>query len=167
MRTNLQNALAKVLQDLSGKFRESQEGYLKELSLRNQKGKSSLDNDPTTLEPIAYVDQGFNQQQMQWANNNYQEIVERDRELRAVAKSIRELAEIFNDLAVLVVDQGTLLDRIDYNIEQASHHTEEAVKEIDQAEKRSKTSRLLSCIMLLCTLIVVMSVLLIIRLATR
>ena len=34
------------------------------------------------------------------------------------AQSIEELSEIFKELAVLVIDQGTILDRIDFNMEQ-------------------------------------------------
>ena len=41
---------------------------------------------------------------------------ERDEEIVRIAKSIEELAAIFKELAVLVIDQGTILDRIDYNM---------------------------------------------------
>ncbi len=40
--------------------------------------------------------------------------------LHILAKSIEELSVIFKELAVLVIDQGTVLDRIDYNMEQVS-----------------------------------------------
>lgn len=36
-------------------------------------------------------------------------------------KSIEDLSTIFKELAVLVIDQGTILDRIDYNMEQVRH----------------------------------------------
>lgn len=45
-------------------------------------------------------------------------IRDRDQEIVAIAKSIEELSQIFKELAVLVIDQGTVLDRIDYNMEQ-------------------------------------------------
>ena len=38
--------------------------------------------------------------------------------LSCLAQSIEELSEIFKELAVLVIDQGTILDRIDFNMEQ-------------------------------------------------
>ena len=39
---------------------------------------------------------------------------------RQVAESVNDLADIFKEIQVLVIDQGTVLDRIDYNIEQAA-----------------------------------------------
>lgn len=46
---------------------------------------------------------------------------ERDREVRNILQSINDLAQIMKDLSVLVIDQGTILDRIDYNMEMVSH----------------------------------------------
>ncbi len=45
-------------------------------------------------------------------------------------QSINELAVIFKELSTLVVDQGTILDRIDYNIEVAATHVEKGHKEL-------------------------------------
>ena len=48
------------------------------------------------------------------------QVAKRDREINSIVESIEELSQIFKELAVLVIDQGTVLDRIDYNMEQVS-----------------------------------------------
>jgi syntaxin 16 len=45
------------------------------------------------------------------------------------------IAEIFRELQTLVIDQGTLLDRIDYNVEQMSVNVKSAVRELDKVKK--------------------------------
>ena len=62
-------------------------------------------------------------------------IDQREREVTQIAKSIHQLAEIFRDLQTLVIDQGTLLDRIDYNIEQTAVQVKEATVELDKVIK--------------------------------
>ncbi len=47
---------------------------------------------------------------------------ERDVEIKKICQSIEELAEVFKELATLVIDQGTIIDRIDYNMEQVCPH---------------------------------------------
>jgi methyl-accepting chemotaxis protein len=59
-------------------------------------------------------------------------IQRRDREIQEITRSISDLATIFQELQTLVIDQGTLLDRIDYNIEQVHTHTHRAVEELDK-----------------------------------
>jgi syntaxin 16 len=73
-----------------------------------------------------------------------------------IAKSIEELANIFKELAVLVIDQGTILDRIDYNMENAVEAATEGVKELTKAEEHQKNSMSVKCIILLVVLIIIM-----------
>eukprot|EP00438_Fugacium_kawagutii_P005818 Skav230521 [mRNA] locus=scaffold4943:110791:111009:+ [translate_table: standard] len=47
-------------------------------------------------------------------------------EIDHIASSIADLHCIFKELAVHVIDQGSILDRIDYNIEQATTGPERA-----------------------------------------
>lgn len=64
--------------------------------------------------------------------NNEAIIDQREREINQIAKSIHQLAEIFRDLQTLVIDQGTMLDRIDYNIEQTAVQVKHATVELDK-----------------------------------
>lgn len=56
--------------------------------------------------------------------------MQREEAIRQIARSINELASIFKDLSVLVIEQGTILDRIDYNLEQTEHNVERAISEL-------------------------------------
>ena len=49
---------------------------------------------------------------------NSRQVEQRDEEIRKIVESLAGLQGIFKDLANLVADQGTILDRIDYNMEQ-------------------------------------------------
>lgn len=72
----------------------------------------------------------------------------------AVQKSINELAELFKDLAVLLVEQGTILDRIDYNIEHAGEKIGQSVAELKQAEKYQKKTGYKLCMLVLLFIII-------------
>ena len=80
-----------------------------------------------------------------------------------VAESVSELADVFKEIHVLVIDQGTILDRIDYNIEQASDRVGLAVKELNKANEYQKRSRTMLCIYLLLLLCGAMVVVLILK----
>ena len=92
-----------------------------------------------------------------------QGVNQRDVEITRIAKSIEELAEIFKELAVLVIDQGTILDRIDFNMESAVDHATVGNKELAKAETSQKNALPMRCIILLVVLIAIMLVVLIVK----
>jgi syntaxin 16 len=81
---------------------------------------------------------------------------QRDEEITRIAKSIEELAQIFRELAVLVIDQGTILDRIDYNMENAVEHAKSGLAEVVKAEEHQKNAMATKCIIVLVLLIIIM-----------
>ena len=78
-----------------------------------------------------------------------------------------ELAEIFKEIQVLVIDQGTILDRIDYNIEQAADRVSHAVVELKKANEYQKKSRAMLCIYVLLLLCGLMIIILVIKNASK
>lgn len=102
------------------------------------------------------MDQGMTQQQIMLIDDTEELVNQRDEEITRIAKSIEELAAIFKELAVLVIDQGTILDRIDYNMETAVEHAKEGVKQLTAAEENQKNAMPFRCIIVLVLLIILM-----------
>ncbi len=85
-----------------------------------------------------------------------QNVDQREAEIQNIVKSIEELAQIFKELAVLVIDQGTILDRIDYNMENAVEHIQQGIGELDKAVVYQKNAMPVKCITVLVLLIIIM-----------
>ena len=70
------------------------------------------------------------QMELQQTSSSSNAVDQRVNEITGIAQSIAELADLFKDLSVLVIDQGTLLDRVDYNIEKMAVDVEAAAEEL-------------------------------------
>ena len=88
---------------------------------------------------------------------------QRESEITRIAKSIEELAQIFKELAVLVIDQGTILDRIDYNMESAVEHVKKGKDNIVDAVQHQKNALPMRCIIALVVLIAIMLIVLVVK----
>ena len=64
----------------------------------------------------------------------------RDTQLGILLNSMDNLASTFNDLKNLVLEQGTILDRIDYNIDEAALHTAKGKQHLINASELQKKS---------------------------
>ena len=148
IRRNIQSSMAKQLQDYSFEFRGMQKTYMSKLKEKKHgsEGGGFFAGDEPTAKP---VDTGFNDVQLEMLRNYEKDVNQRDQEISAIAKSIEELATIFKELSVLVIDQGTVLDRIDYNMEQVVDKVEAGVDELEKAVKYQKSSRPVWCIVIL------------------
>ncbi|KAG0150841.1 hypothetical protein CROQUDRAFT_668204 [Cronartium quercuum f. sp. fusiforme G11] len=155
---NVQIALATKVQNLSGLFQKRQRTYLTQL--KGFQGYSTTNNHfvieddpPPSRSTFHNSDQQQQQQQQQTYKSANEDLIhQRDREIEGIAQSIAELADMFKDLGNLVLDQGTLLDRIDYNVEQMATDVRGAVDELKVATKyqaRSGKCRLIFLLILL------------------
>ena len=159
---NVVSSLASSLQTLSTQFKQAQSDYLKKLKSREERSRffafEPLDSNAD--DRYSSYDQGFSDAQMQALMDNTDMVEEREREISNIVQSITELNSIFRDLAQMIVDQGTVLDRIDYNVEHASFRTEQGLKQLQKAETYQKKNRKMMCIIVLGIIASVMFVLL-------
>lgn len=51
-----------------------------------------------------------------------------------VVESVNDLAQIMKDLSALVIDQGTIVDRIDYNIQNVATTVEDGLKQLQKVK---------------------------------
>ncbi|OAE29301.1 hypothetical protein AXG93_3102s1270 [Marchantia polymorpha subsp. ruderalis] len=181
LRKNVQRSLATDLQSLSMDFRKLQKGYLGKLRLQ-EAGQSGADismgfsqqrsredddefSDVMTLPGFVValkdqwsspsdilVMQGFSTTQLSQLKQNEAMSAEREREITQIVESVNDLAQIMKDLSVLVIDQGTIVDRIDYNITNVSASVEQGVRELVKAEETQKKGGMVLCVMVLIAL---------------
>lgn len=164
VRRNIQRSLATRLQELSGNFRGTQRSYLAKLQKKKKEteGEGFGGNNDGGVE-VEDIDPGFSEYQQEMIRANVDDIDQRDQEIMEIAKSIEDLAIVFKELAVLVIDQGTILDRIDYNMEVAVDRVDQGVVQLEKARKYQKASRPLKCICFLVVVIVILIIMLIVK----
>lgn len=172
IRGNLQKRFATPLQSLSLNFRKRQKAYLEKLrQLRESYGEDEqmvsvpLHDASTSSSSIAKITrtptfdekshpdettaQHTSQSQLLMVENAAVLADERKRELTRVAHNINDLATLVKDIAALVVDQGTVLDRIDYNLEETRMKTMAGTRELRIAENNQRRRHALCCIIIL------------------
>ncbi|XP_066558226.1 syntaxin-16 isoform X1 [Amia ocellicauda] len=161
---NVLSSLAQSLQELSTGFRHTQSSYLKRMKNREERSKHFFDTSGPLVEEDeddALYDRGFTDDQLVLVEQNTVLVEEREREIRQIVQSISDLNEIFRDLASMVVEQGTVLDRIDFNVEQACVKTEDGLKQLQKAEQYQKKNRKMLVIFILFVIVIVLILVLI------
>lgn len=154
--TNVQQSIAAELQKLSQEFRKQQKGYLQRLRKQQEVVSLSPTFGGSLLDDGGDYNSGFTESQILKSRESENLVAEREKDIQSIVRSVEELATIMRDLSVLVIDQGSVVDRIDYNMEQVATHVEEGVKELVKAEKHQKSSRMMLCIMFLFCACIVM-----------
>jgi len=119
---------------------------------------------PSMLE--SETDKSYSQKTLQTQTtltSNDAAIMQREREITDIAQGIIELADIFKELQTMIIDQGTMLDRIDYNVERMAVDVKAADKELKVASGYQRKGTKRRIIFLLILLVVGMIILLIVK----
>ena len=138
MAANVQMGLAGKVQDLSNTFRKKQSSYLRLLrgpgtpSIAGSASSRNGDHDGIlSVADDERLSQSLLHARVTGIGQNV--VDQRTNEITSIAQSISDLADMFKDLSSLVIDQGTLLDRVDYNVEVLVGETKGAVRELEAA----------------------------------
>lgn len=177
MAKNLKMSLASRVGDVSTLFRKKQSAYLKKM--RALGGMSSpLDRSGTPLAQNPYTDPAMmdsetdrsaaqstllQSAQVRRRGNMDAQIDQREREIEKIAQGVIDLSNLFQEINTMVIDQGTVLDRIDYNVERTAEHVKEADKELKVATGYQKKGTRRKIILLLILIVVGMFILLLIK----
>ena len=132
IKSNMKQLLFSRLNEITKKYKINQEIYTKKY--KELVGEDLNNNNSNIYENNNNQNNFF---KMSDENNI---LKKRDSELNILLNSINDLAEIFKDMQNLVMEQGTILDRIDYNIESSIIKIQESNKNLKKAEEHLKKS---------------------------
>lgn len=104
-----------------------------------------LNGPKTRYEDDQSFDSGFSTQQLARMKKTEVLTAEREREILQIVESVNQLQQIMKDLSTLVIDQGTIVDRIDYNIQNVAASVDKGVKELEKAERTQKQGGMVMC----------------------
>nr|SVE75931.1 EOG090X0AQP [Daphnia hispanica] len=167
---NVVTSLVTTLQNLSNTFRSDQNTYLNKIKSREERsqqffgGASSKDwnyDDWTTTSSQIETPRVLSQQQLMLHEENSSFVELREKEIQNVVRSIYELNSIFKEISHMVADQGTVLDRIDYNIEHTQAKVHDGLVHLQKADNYQKKNRKMVCIVGMVSAIIFLIIILI------
>ena len=151
LKDNMKLYLTSQFSEFTRRFKYNQEIYIKKFKElggedyeKNEEIKNNNDNYLLKTEKMEHLQR-------------------RDSNLNQLLNSMNNLASTFRDLKNLVVEQGTILDRIDYNIETAAEYTKKGKQHLINAENLQKNSCFRNIIIILVVVIFIEGLLLIFK----
>jgi len=162
------------LNDLSNEFKQSQRQFIQKLKGIKERRKSigvgyeDKDLNPEERRKLEELQdkifqKGFDESQMEQVLENQRDLLSRDRELGNILTSVIELKSMFEQFSTLVIEQGTLLDRIDYNLEQSEVKVDQGTQDLVQAEQTQKCSTVTICLIFVVIAVLCIAILLAIK----
>lgn len=104
-----------------------------------------------------------NTQELLLMESDTRMLLQREKEIQGVVRSIEELNAVFQDLATMVAEQGTIVDRIDHNVANAHIRVEEGTEQLRKAERYTRKTRKMKLILILAALLFLLLLFLLIK----
>ena len=160
IKINMQHTIIQKITDFTKKFKINQELYKK-------KYKELVGEDDPTYEINESLRKDNNDsnnfENFLMTDNINQNLQNRDNELNQLLNSVNDLAQIFKDMQSLVMEQGSILDRIDYNIDIAATNVTTGKKSLVKANEYHKNNCFRNVIVVLLVIIFIEALLLIFK----
>ena len=157
IKQNMKQNLITKLNDFTKKFKLNQELY------NNKFQDFVIDEEMANKSFSIRKNEEKNANDFLSTQENNDQLQRRDEDLTNLLKSVNELAQIFKDMQTLVMEQGTILDRIDYNIDIASSNISKGKKNITKADKHMKNNCFRNVIIILIVIIFIEALLLVFK----
>ena len=173
IRTNVKMYLVSKIQNFSNEFRKNEQQfmkYLKEMGGDQEYLENDNNNENHNLNDS--FDSSGSDDEKENLNKNFLlthdddfelQIRKRDEDINILANSINELSSIFKDLQNVVQEQGTILDRIDYNIEVSYENSHKGLRLLKKAQEHQNESCFRNVILALFLIIFIETLLIIIK----
>ena len=157
IKQNMKQNLITKLNDFTKKFKLNQELY------NNKFQDFVIDEEMANKSFSIRKNEEKNSNDFLSTQENNDQLQRRDEDLTNLLKNVNELAQIFKDMQTLVMEQGTILDRIDYNIDIASSNISKGKKNITKADKHMKNNCFRNVIIILIVIIFIEALLLVFK----
>lgn len=170
---NFKKTYATKIQDSSLIFRNLQNNYIK--FLRDDEDEmDSLITSRTSMDTNTLLDEEIDRSQQienylkqvlqqTQRNLNQSYLHQREQEISKLAMGILEILTIFKEMESLVVDQGSLLDRIDYNLQNTVHDLKQSDKELIKAKHYQKRTTKCKIIFLMSLIVFVLFIIVLVK----
>ena len=167
IKDNISQNILSELKSFSKKFKYNQQFYLKkckELLMENE------EDNLFEMNEISTNSSDFNDNNKNEDRENFlmkdepdQLLQKRDNELNEIVREMNNLQEMFKDLHVIVIEQGSILDRIDYNIDVGYTNVLKGKKKIISANEHHQSNCFRNVILFLLICIFVESLLILFK----
>ena len=155
IKMNMKQALLTNLTNFTKKFKLNQKIY-------SEKYKEFVGEEDPTFDLSNNFEESLNESKGGFLKlENKMQL--RDNELNLLLNNVNELATIFKDIQTLVMEQGSILDRIDYNIEVAGDNVVKGKKSLEKANEYHKKNCFRNALLILTIVIFVEVIMLIFK----